>query len=90
MIGMELVSVCLTRFFALVILFTTVKMYRVYSLKDPVTRTPLPAADIMSIWEQCKDMGVLIGKGGYFGNVSTLAVCSCLCNFCFSSNSVLA
>ena len=37
---------------------------------DPETRTPLPAADVLSIWEQCKDMGVLIGKGGYYGNVS--------------------
>lgn len=36
---------------------------------NPETRAPLPAADVLSIWEDCKNMGVLIGKGGYFGNV---------------------
>lgn len=36
---------------------------------DAETRAPLPAADVVDIWEHIKDMGVLIGKGGYFGNV---------------------
>ena len=44
-------------------------MIGVELVANPVTRAPLPAADVSSIWEQCKDMGVLIGKGGYFGNV---------------------
>ena len=39
---------------------------------DAETRAPLPAADVVDIWEHIKDMGVLIGKGGYFGNVIPL------------------
>ena len=37
------------------------------------TREPLPAADVNKIWEDCKDDGVLLGKGGFYGNV-----CSCI------------
>uniref|UniRef100_A0A2C9JL81 Alanine--glyoxylate aminotransferase 2, mitochondrial n=1 Tax=Biomphalaria glabrata TaxID=6526 RepID=A0A2C9JL81_BIOGL len=32
------------------------------------SRTPLPAEEVASIWEDTKNMGVLIGKGGLFGN----------------------
>ena len=39
-------------------------------IADSETRAPLPAVDVLSIWEQCKGMGVLIGKVGYYGNVS--------------------
>jgi len=41
-------------------------------VSDPETRAPLPAADILQIWEQCKDLGVLLGKGGLFGNVTLM------------------
>ena len=34
------------------------------------SRTPLPAEDMGAIWEETKDMGVLLGKGGLYGNVS--------------------
>ena len=39
-----------------------------------VSRDPLPGDEVASIWEDTKEMGVLIGKGGLFGNVNiTLA-----------------
>jgi len=44
-------------------------MIGVEFVSDPVTRAPLPAADILDIWEQCKDLGVLFGKGGLSGNI---------------------
>lgn len=34
------------------------------------TRQPLSSLHFAAIWEQCKDMGVLFGKGGIHGNVS--------------------
>lgn len=34
------------------------------------TRTPLNSSSFGDIWENCKDMGVLLGKGGINGNVS--------------------
>lgn len=43
-------------------------------VSDAETRAPLPAADILQIWEQCKDLGVLLGKGGLFGNVNFLII----------------
>ena len=35
------------------------------------SRTPLPPDQMGPIWEDAKDMGVLIGKGGIHGNVSS-------------------
>ena len=46
-------------------------MIGVELVSNPETRAPLPAPDVLQIWEQMKDLGVLIGKGGYFGNVRT-------------------
>lgn len=34
------------------------------------TKVPLNATHFVDIWENCKDMGVLLGKGGLNGNVS--------------------
>jgi alanine-glyoxylate transaminase/(R)-3-amino-2-methylpropionate-pyruvate transaminase len=34
------------------------------------TRTPLHAPHFLEIWEECKDHGVLLGRGGLRGNVS--------------------
>lgn len=34
------------------------------------TREPMAAKHIADIWEACKDMGLLIGRGGINGNVS--------------------
>lgn len=33
-------------------------------------KTPMPADHMLPIWEECKDMGLLLGKGGLYGNVS--------------------
>lgn len=32
----------------------------------------MPAEDFVQIWEEAKDMGVLLGKGGLYGTVSNL------------------
>lgn len=37
---------------------------------------PLPGEKMVSIWEDTKDLGLLVGKGGLFGNV-------CVQNFYF-------
>ena len=34
------------------------------------SRTPLAADQVGAIWEEMKDMGVLVGKGGLYGSVS--------------------
>lgn len=34
-----------------------------------VSRDPLPTEDMLEIFEEVKDMGVLIGKGGLYGQV---------------------
>ena len=34
------------------------------------SRKPLPAQQMADIWELTKDHGILIGKGGRYGNVS--------------------
>ena len=39
---------------------------------DQKTRTPLKLERMAAIFEQTKDMGVLFGKGGLYGNVSNL------------------
>ncbi|KAF2904697.1 hypothetical protein ILUMI_01479 [Ignelater luminosus] len=31
--------------------------------------TPLSPEKVMKFWENCRDLGLIIGKGGYFGNV---------------------
>lgn len=36
---------------------------------DKESRKPLPASDVLGIWEDIREMGVLVGKGGFFGNV---------------------
>ncbi|XP_005093514.1 alanine--glyoxylate aminotransferase 2, mitochondrial [Aplysia californica] len=43
-------------------------MIGVELVKDKESRTPLAAEEVTSIWEDTKNMGVLIGKGGLFGN----------------------
>ncbi|KAI8504599.1 alanine--glyoxylate aminotransferase 2 [Branchiostoma belcheri] len=47
-------------------------------VKDKGTREPLPGPDVISIWEDIKDMGVLIGKGGFYGNVFRIKPPMCL------------
>ncbi|XP_071785665.1 alanine--glyoxylate aminotransferase 2, mitochondrial-like [Asterias amurensis] len=44
-------------------------MIGVEMVTDKESRTPLPPDQMGPIWEDAKDMGVLIGKGGIHGNV---------------------
>lgn len=43
-------------------------MIGVEMVADKKSRTPLPAETMAEIWEDTKDMGVLLGKGGLHGN----------------------
>lgn len=45
-------------------------------VSDRETKAPLGVPHVLEIWEACKDMGVLFGRGGLNGNVSF----SCLLN----------
>ncbi|CAD7005395.1 unnamed protein product [Ceratitis capitata] len=44
-------------------------MIGVEMVSDRAARTPLSAPHVAEIWETCKDMGVLFGRGGLNGNV---------------------
>lgn len=37
---------------------------------DKDSRTPLDATTMMEIWDSCKEHGVILGRGGFYGNVS--------------------
>lgn len=41
-------------------------------VSDPETRKPLPVQEVLELFEDIKDMGVLVGKGGLRANVSTV------------------
>ncbi|XP_021235653.1 alanine--glyoxylate aminotransferase 2, mitochondrial [Numida meleagris] len=41
-------------------------MIGIEMVKDKDSRHPLPSEEISQIWEDCKDMGVLIGRGGLY------------------------
>ncbi|KAL8616380.1 hypothetical protein ACOMHN_032234 [Nucella lapillus] len=43
-------------------------MIGVEMVTDKASRKPLAADDMMSIWEDTKNMGLLLGKGGLYGN----------------------
>lgn len=43
-------------------------MIGVEMVTDKASRTPMPAEDMSAIWEETKDMGLLLGKGGLYGN----------------------
>ncbi|XP_018609890.1 alanine--glyoxylate aminotransferase 2, mitochondrial isoform X1 [Scleropages formosus] len=47
-------------------------------VKDKESRAPLPAEAISQIFEDVKDMGVLIGKGGAFGQVFRIQPPMCI------------
>jgi alanine-glyoxylate transaminase/(R)-3-amino-2-methylpropionate-pyruvate transaminase len=39
---------------------------------------PVPGQVMAGIWEQAKDMGLLLGKGGVHGNVSIVEIVPCV------------
>lgn len=45
-------------------------MIGVEMVDNASTRTPMNPTSFGDIWENCKDRGVLLGKGGINGNVS--------------------
>uniref|UniRef100_A0A8C7YRV3 Alanine--glyoxylate aminotransferase 2, mitochondrial n=1 Tax=Oryzias sinensis TaxID=183150 RepID=A0A8C7YRV3_9TELE len=47
-------------------------MIGVEMVTDKTSRTPLPSGEMSEIFEDVKDMGVLIGKGGLYGQVTAL------------------
>ncbi|CAH1155628.1 unnamed protein product [Phaedon cochleariae] len=44
-------------------------MIGVELVEDSKTRKPLNPEKFLKIWEHCRDLGLIIGKGGLFGNV---------------------
>lgn len=46
-------------------------MVGVELVKGDGSTTPLSPEKIMKFWESCRDLGLIIGKGGYFGNVGS-------------------
>lgn len=44
--------------------------------RSQVSRDPLPAEAMGEIFEDVKDMGVLIGKGGVYGQVTAPSFCT--------------
>jgi len=53
-------------------------MIGIEMVEDKDTKTPLNGATMMDLWELTKDAGVLIGKGGYYGNVFRLKPPMCI------------
>ncbi|RXM30636.1 Alanine--glyoxylate aminotransferase 2, mitochondrial [Acipenser ruthenus] len=47
-------------------------------VKDKVSREPLPGVEMNEIFEDCKDMGLLIGKGGVYGQMSRIKPPMCI------------
>lgn len=45
---------------------------------DKESKTPLPGPDVVEIWDDCKNMGILIGKGGLYGNALRIKPPMCI------------
>ena len=45
-------------------------MVGVEMVTDKQTKTPLPNNQFLDIWDACKSMGVIFGRGGMYKNVS--------------------
>lgn len=48
-------------------------MIGVELVRDKITKQPLTGDPFFDIWERCRDMGLLIGRGGSKGNVRQIA-----------------
>ncbi|XP_053954174.1 alanine--glyoxylate aminotransferase 2, mitochondrial isoform X3 [Anastrepha ludens] len=53
-------------------------MIGVELVSERATKTPLSAPHVSEIWETCKDMGVLFGRGGLNGNVLRIKPPMCI------------
>ncbi|XP_072272682.1 alanine--glyoxylate aminotransferase 2, mitochondrial isoform X2 [Pyxicephalus adspersus] len=53
-------------------------MIGVEMVKDKKTLQPLPADEMGLIWEECKDNGVLFGKGGLYNNTFRIKPPMCI------------
>ena len=53
-------------------------MLGVELVKSKATREPLPPDEVGEIWENCKDNGVLVGKGGLYGTVLRIKPPMCI------------
>lgn len=53
-------------------------MIGIEMVEDKASRTPLAAEKINEIWEDCKDMRVLFGKGGLHRNVFRIKPPMCI------------
>ncbi|XP_064599022.1 LOW QUALITY PROTEIN: alanine--glyoxylate aminotransferase 2, mitochondrial-like [Liolophura sinensis] len=53
-------------------------MIGVEMVKNKETREPLDAETMGAIWEKTKDMGLLVGKGGLYGNVFRIKPPMCI------------
>ncbi|XP_005182509.1 alanine--glyoxylate aminotransferase 2, mitochondrial isoform X2 [Musca domestica] len=47
-------------------------------VSDRKTKAPLGVPHVLEIWEQCKDMGVLFGRGGLNGNIFRIKPPMCI------------
>ncbi|XP_056402671.1 alanine--glyoxylate aminotransferase 2, mitochondrial isoform X1 [Hyla sarda] len=53
-------------------------MIGVELVTDKKTRQPLPAEKLNVIWENCRDNGVLLGKGGLYNNIFRIKPPMCI------------
>ncbi|XP_046791400.1 alanine--glyoxylate aminotransferase 2, mitochondrial isoform X2 [Gallus gallus] len=53
-------------------------MIGIEMVTDKDSRHPLPAEEINQIWEDCKDMGVLIGRGGLYNQTFRIKPPMCI------------
>nr|CAD7263477.1 unnamed protein product [Timema shepardi] len=53
-------------------------MIGVELVSNKETRAPLPAKSFTDIWEDCKDMGLLLGRGGLYANVFRIKPPMCI------------
>ncbi|XP_002068613.3 alanine--glyoxylate aminotransferase 2, mitochondrial [Drosophila willistoni] len=53
-------------------------MIGVELVADREKKTPLPMPHVLEIWEKCKDLGVLFGRGGLDGNVFRIKPPMCI------------
>ena len=53
-------------------------MIAIEMVQDKESKTPLSVERMGQIWEDCKDMRVLLGKGGLNGNVFRIKPPMCI------------